>query len=313
MDDKKKIFLSVIGGVAVIFYLITNFCIPTAKENKDLFSKYRALKQEVDAFNQFSKEKLETLNKNLDQAIGAIEEKMPSADKKVRLIEYMTNVPEGANIKFVTIQQNPSRQEQGYEVSSVNITMQSSFGDLLKYLNSMVDSKILINIKDLNISSFDPKTDVLNIDIVFEGYKTNLQLPSTSSYFDKRYEPIDLIRLDRLTKSVKIENEEVYAGLGKDYSPFIDKYIDLVQDDENEQEVVVDLGDNFDINKYFLKGTTSIGKQKAALINQSILTTGQYIDDLKVVNISDYEVSLERKGKKYRLKIGADEGIKHKE
>ena len=70
MDENKKLFLAIISGLAVLFLLVSRFCLPVARDNAERMAQYRQLKAEVEALGEFGKEELDFLGSSVFMGRG---------------------------------------------------------------------------------------------------------------------------------------------------------------------------------------------------------------------------------------------------
>jgi len=300
MDERKKIFLVIIAGLAGLFLLTARFYIPLIKDNAQRAAQYKQLKIEVGAIGEVSKNELTSLEKRINTAISNLERRF-SPEGKLKLMEQLTRVPEGANIVFTDIAYKEPEKAKEYQLLPLEVNMKAPFYDLMKYLAEVEASPLMIGIDNLNIRKAEPEVKSLDIKVTFLGFRLIQEFPSISKYLEDKYKPFDKQRLEELLKPVNLTDTKSILSRLKDYNPF---YYDRFQMGRPQPETT-------QLGSLSLKGIMHLGDRKVALINDTMVREGEEINGMQVLEIQDYKVVLMQSGKKYILKMGiADEFIK---
>jgi len=299
MDDKKKLSITIIGGLAVLFFLITRFCLPVAKDNRKRSAEYKRLKLEVETLGEFSKDELDSLGSRVDTAISNLEKRLP-AQGKLKLMEQLARTPTDSNIVFTGITRRSPKELQGYQVFPVDVNVKASFYDLIKYLAGIETGPLLIGINSLSLRKVEPEARSLDVRATFWGFRVTHRPPPISKYMREKYTPIDKRRFERVFEPVKLMESKRAVLRLKDYNPFV----------YGLKERKIEYPE-LKIGALSLKGILRIGDKKVALINENVVREGERIAGMEVVEIQDYKVVLMHSGKRYILKMGvSDEFIK---
>ena len=304
MGDKNKIVFTIAGGIAMLFFLLTRFCIPISKENTQLSSEYNELKRQVDVLEDFNEDKYGLLGERMEAAVVSLDEKFPP-EGEFKLIEYLTRLPPGSKVIFEEILQDEQKEKEGYYISPVKVSMKASFYDFMNYLTAIDTGPVMIGVNSLTINRVDPGAQALAIKIEFLGFRLVYKAPAANAYLELN-EPLNLGRLEQLLEPIAEIHKQGITMKQKEYNPFLSAYTSSVQAiiEEALPEPEISGVDNLS-----LKGILHIENKKAALINDSVVMKGQAIGGMKVVEIRDYEVVLKRSDKKFILKMGVSNGI----
>ena len=298
MDEKKKLFLTIIAALAVLFFLLTRFCLPVAKDNAERLAQYKQLKTEVEVLRKFGKDGLDSLGSRIDAAISNLERRIP-AEGKLKLMEQLTRVPADANIAFTAITHKRSSEQDDYQAFPVDVSMKASFYDTIKYLAAIETGPLMIGVDSLSLRRLEPGAESLDIKVTFLGFGLAHKFPPMSRYLEERYRPFDKRQLEKLLEPTKPRGTEVAVLTLKDYNPFVYKF---KKPAEGITHPELELG----IESFSLRGIMRVGSEKVALINDTMVREGEKIGGIEVVEIQDYRVVLMRAGKRYILKMGVE-------
>lgn len=293
MDERKKFVLTIIVGLAVLFFLITRFCLPIARDNAKRRLQYKQLRQEVQTIEEFSKDELDSLESQVDTAISNLEREVPSQGE-LKLMEQLALVPMGSNIVFTKITRRGPEMQQGYQAFPVDVNMKAPFYDLIKYLAAIESGPLMIGIDSLSLRKVEPEAKSLDVKITFSGFRVAGKFPPKSKYLEERYMPLDRQRLAKLFEPVKLADSESAVASLKGRNPFV---YGLNKIDYPELKP----------DRLSLRGILRIGDEKVALINDTVVREGEKIAGMEVAEIQDYRVVLMHAGKRYILKMGVDD------
>ena len=303
MDERSKVIFTIMGGAAMLFFLVTNFCLPISRRNAKLAKEYKELRKEEEAITKFDQEELDSLLSRVDTAISGLETKFPP-EGKLKLVEQLTQTPAGSKIVFAQITHKPTLERRGYRISPVEVNMKTTFYDLIRYLSGIETNSLLIGIDNLNLRNFDPQTKTLDIQVTFLGYRLTQEFAAISKYMEDRYKPFDELRIAKLLEPVKeIPAEDAVSELWG-YNPFTSS---LDSKRPPKPSIISAKEAATEIDTLSLKGILRVGEEKTALINDSVVKEGEKIAGMEVVEIRDHRVILQRSGKKYILKMGVDD------
>lgn len=306
MSNQKKVIVTIIAGMAGLFFICTNFCMPTAKDNTKLRQQHKQLKIQAEIIGKLSEDELETLQSELKAAVSKLEEKIPSQGK-LSLVEQITRVPDGANMVFSEITHKQSIEKEGYEIFPVDINATASFYDIIKYLLDVESSSLVIAVESLNLKRLRPKDDSLNLSVTFFGFRLTHKFSTLNKYLEDKYKPLDMRRLEKILKPVeRIDSSREVTSRLKDYNPFILSSAlrakDKIDTGKGQYEII-------DTSNFFLQGVMRLGKEKVAMINDNIVKEGETIGGMEIVEIEDYSVILMKSKRKYILKMGVEDEL----
>lgn len=323
MDEKRKFSFTVLLGIAGVFLLMTRFCLPMLKDNKEYIEQYGRLVAEVEFIESFKKGELDLIEEKMENAINYFEEKIPT-EGKLKLTEQLTRASLGGNIALKAITRGDFQEMEDYQIILVNVDMKAPFEDFVKYLAAIESNSLFIDVDSLTMRRVDNKPGFLDIEVTFSGFKLTHQFQPISKYLEGEYEPLNMGRLNNLLEKVQLKDSQRELLSLKDHNPFVSIY-DLeppvaqeevlpqfaeVEEEEIPAEEEEILPDPEDILKsLLLRGILNIGEEKAALINDTIVKKGEIIADMQVVEIKDYKVILMHSDRNFTLKMGVDNEI----
>ena len=313
MDKLKKIVMVILIGVAVLFFLTTNILLPIVRDNKEQSAKYKQLKGNVEAMEKYTKERLVSSEKSLNEAIGVIGERfLPGGPgEKVQLTERFTEVPLDSKMVFSNISYRKSILSNEYEIFAVDISAQAPFHDLIVYLTQIEANKLMVGIQNIGLHNISPGSPSLGATMTFLGFRLIVKLPALSQYTEEQYQPFDESRLETLLQQpMKAERKTDTILASEDFDPFFsihDFNKRQKPDKPNPDEVMIPAGTQTPgIEGLKLKGVLRLHNTKVALINDRIVKEGEQIAGAEVMDIQDYRVVLKYEGQEYILKIGAN-------
>jgi len=306
MDDKNKLTFTIVGGIALLFFLATRFCIPISKENAKLSAEYRDLNAKVKILEDFSESQHGSLIKRINAAIISLDEKFPQ-EKELKLNEYLTRLPSNSKIVFEEILHRDQRKSEGYNILPVEVSMKASFYDFMNYLTAIYTGPVMIGVSTLTISRDDPTDQTLAIKIKFFGFSLTYKAPATSTYMELD-RPIDTAFLETLLEPLTGVSQKEIVVSEKKYNPFFTTGISRKKVDLQQAEIIPSRTIPT-IEDISLRGIIQIGDKKGALINERVVMKGDTIDGMRVIEIKDYEVVMMRSGNKFILKMGVEDGI----
>lgn len=301
MGEKRKFILTIIIGLAGLWFVITNFCLPIVRDNAKRSAQYRQLKKEVKAIEGLSKDRLDAWHRMVSGAISNLEKKF-LGEGKVRLAEQLTRLPADSNIAFTDITQKETEERKEYQVFPVDIVLRAQFHDLIKYLAAIESNPLMIGVNSMQLRKLTPEEETLDIKVTFFGFRLVRTSEPPSEYlkekyglFDEQYfkkllEPAESVRSLRVDTISELHNPFVFGSV----APRVKK-----------------TGETETLYGFSLQGTLWVGNKKAALINGTIVREGEGIGGMEVLEIHEGRVVLMRSGKTYILKMGVeDEFIK---
>jgi Tfp pilus assembly protein PilO len=300
MDEKKKFTFTVILGLAVLWLIFTNFCLPTLKDNTLRLTEYRKLREDTRIIEGLSDEKFQAWDEKISAAGTNLEKKFLE-EGKMKLAQQLTRLPANSNILFLDIKQKQAVAKQDYEVLPVDITMKAQFLDLIRYLATIESNPLLIGVESLRVSKPMPEAKDLDVKLTFSGFRLLSKSKPVSKYLEERFHPFDEAYFKSLIGPIDSRsgiNVNVISGL---YNPFLSVYDSLLG---QKKPGVIRTTDELS-----LRGTLRIEGKNAALINEMIVREGDKVDGMEVVQIGDGQVVLLRSGKRQILKMGVEDGF----
>ena len=310
MGTGKKIFMTVAFGTAIMFFLTTNVFLPTSKKNNELKSEYKQLKADVSKVEGYKISELDLYDSQLDRAITNLGKNFMPVEGRVNLTKKLTRLPNDSTMVFANITHRKPEDKERYQIVSLDIVGRAPFYDIVTYLRRVEEEELMFGIESLEMHRIKPGSELLEMKVTFSSFKVTAKIPSVTKYIEERYQPFNEGLLKNLIKSETSEYKDETFGLLNNYDPFISVY------DSQEPDVVevieeVPISDisrtRSPIEQFTLKGIMGSDGNRIAMINNSIVRTGDKIAGAEVVEIRDYEVILKYSGKKYILKIGVDD------
>jgi|GEM_PF-6126323 len=300
MDEKKKFTFTVMLGIAGLWFIFTNFCLPTLKDNTERFAEYRKLREDTRLIEGLNDEVFRGWDNKLSKASEDLEKKF-LGEGKMKLAEQLTRLPLNSEIEFVDIKQKEALRRGDYEVFPVDITVRAEFLDLIRYLSTLESSPLLVGVDGLRITKADPDSRVLDVKLTFAGFRLIVSTKPVTEYLEERFMPFDEASFTNLIQPVeprKLIKTSLISGL---YNPFLSVY-DTVVVDRGPSIIKTD-------EELSLRGTLRIAGRNVALINEALVREGDRIDGMEVVQIGDGKVVLMRSGKRQILKMGVQDGF----
>lgn len=302
MNEKQKIILTVLVGLAVLFFVFTNFCLSLMRDTSERVKEYNQLKAEVETLTGANEKNLDTMQKKLKALISQLEDKFSSREK-FKFVQQMTTSAKTLNIIFTDIDRKDPQQKDGYEEFPVDVSMTASFKDFVRYLLAIEQNPKLIGIRSLSLRKSQRKSPILDIKATFSGFNLLRKPTPVEANQENRYAPIDNKRLDKLLEPlVSRDNQDVILQLA-DADPFTSEY-DLKKPVPTIQTGSPAADPSMVINGLFLEGIIQVHNQKAALINDAIVKEKEMISGAEVVSIQDDKVILRYLDKDYTLTVG---------
>lgn len=311
MSEKKKIIMTILGGLALLFFIFSNFCRPLITDNAQCIQEYKKLKTEVKTLVGVDKQTLSFTENKLKTSISQLEEKfVPKGASK--FVQQLTSSAKGLDIIFSDITRKDPQDKDGYAEFPIDVEMKTSFSEFSRYLLALEKNSLMIGIGSLRFRKYQPQSSILNIKITFSGFKLSLTPVPITEYMEEKYNPIDNERLNALFEPLStLDNQGVVSRL-VGYDPFFSAY-DLKEPEADghhfkvEQEAA--LGEKSIIDTLSLQGILYVQKEKAAMINDVVVKEGDTIEGAKVVAIQDYKVILKYLGKEYILTMGVGDAF----
>ncbi|MFH1622236.1 MAG: type 4a pilus biogenesis protein PilO [Candidatus Omnitrophota bacterium] len=306
MDEKKKIIVTILGGLALLFFVFTNFCRPLISNIATYAKEYKELKAEVKILDEISEDGLASMENKLGTVLSKLEEYLPSKGE-LRFVQHLTSSAEGLDVIFSDIAQRGSQPKGEYEELPVNILMKASFDDFLRYLLAVEQNPLFIGISSLNIRKTLLQSPILDFRITFVGFNLSLTLPPMMKYMEEKYKPIDTAQVDALSNPLpEIDIQEVFSRLGHK-NIFVTAY-DFRKPEPKDLDTAIAAPDSI-ADSFSLRGILDAEGKKAVLINGKIVREGEVVDGAQVVAIKDYKVIVRYLGRDYILKIGVDDAF----
>lgn len=300
MDEKKKFTFTVILGLAALWFIFTNFCLPTLKDNTLRLAEYRKLKEDARIIEGLRDQHFKDWDEKLSESSANLEKKF-LGEGKIKLAEELTRLPNDSNIVFLDIKQKAAQAKQNYEMFPVDVTVRAEFLDLLRYLAAIDSSPLLIGVHNLRVDKTNQDAKGLDVRLTFVGFRLMHKSKPASFYLEERFKLFDEQHFKNLigpvTHRQKI-NTDIISGL---YNPFVSVY-----DSAAGQNRTMVSSANEGLS---LRGTLRIAGKNAALINDAIVREGDRIDGMEVVQIRDGLVILMRSGRRQILKMGVEDGF----
>ena len=300
MDEKKKFTFTVMLGIAGLWFIFTNFCLPTLKDNTERLAEYRKLREDTRLIEGLNDEVFRDWDNKLSKASEDLEKKF-LGEGKMKLAEQLTRLPLNSEIEFVDIKQKEALRRGDYEVFPVDITVRAEFLDLIRYLSTLESNPLLVGVDGLRISKAGPDSRVLDVKLTFAGFRLIVTTKPVTEYLEERFMPFDEASFTNLIQPVeprKLIKTSLISGL---YNPFLSVY-DTVVVDRGPSIIKTD-------EELSLRGTLRIAGRNVALINEALVREGDRIDGMEVVQIGDGKVVLMRSGKRQILKMGVQDGF----
>jgi Tfp pilus assembly protein PilO len=299
MEEKKKFSFTVILGLAGLWFVFTNFCLPTLKDNTKRLAEYRKLREETKLIEGLSDEKFQDWEEKLSLASGNLEKNFVG-EGEMQLAEQLTRLPADSNIAFLDIKQKEAEAREDYEVFPVDITMKAQFLDLVRYLATIESSTLLVGVDSLRVSKAAPEAKDLDVSLTFVGFRLMNKSKPISAYLEERFTLFDEWHFKDLIEPIGVRSNININAISGLYNPFLSVYDSLKGQKKGATKVDQELS---------LRGTLRIAGKNAALINDIIVREGEKIDGMEVVQIGDGRVVLMRSGKRQILKMGVEDGF----
>lgn len=182
--NKLPIFLVSID-ILLILLLIISF-----KKTIDAASQYNALKRKTDELRE-AKEIVTSFNEDKLKQEGNKIKKIPVGENvPLDAMKEVLNIAQGAGIKDINIyqlQEGLSKSISGLEIKelSFNVKINCEFNPLLKFLEKIKDSAVLITINRIIVSREDKKLPNLASEISLVAYTSIVKKkgsPNRSDY-----------------------------------------------------------------------------------------------------------------------------------
>ena len=186
MDEKKQFTLTVILGIAVLWFIFTNFCLPTLKDNTLRLAEYRKLKEDARIIESLKEQHFQDWDERLSMSSANLEKRFLGGGK-IKLAEELTRLPENSNIIFLDIKQKEAQPRQDYEIFPVDISMRTQFLDLIRYLAAIESSPLLIGVQNLRIGKSIQDEKDLDVKLTFAGFRLIHKSKPVSSYLEERF------------------------------------------------------------------------------------------------------------------------------
>jgi hypothetical protein len=307
MDEKRQLLISVFGSLALLFFLITRFFMPIAKDNAERLSTYKKLKLELKAVKAASKGELDSFERRADAAISDLEKKFLTSGK-AEFIKQLTRVPGDSNIIFTNIAHREPYVSDRFRAYSVDITMRAPFYDLIKYLAKLEEGPSMIVVDSLNLTKVDAQAQSLDIKVTFLAFQLTYAVPPIEEYAREEYKILNKFALEKLLEPVNLPDSKGAVLRLKGYNPFVLGSSEGVL----AKKTIPSDGERTEVSNLSLEGIVRIGDEKAAMINGSAVKKGEHISDMEVIDIEQDRVVLRRLDREYILKMGVDDGILQK-
>jgi hypothetical protein len=300
MDEKKKFTFTVIFSFAGLWFIFTNFCIPTLKDNTVRLAEYRKLRENTRAIEGLSDEKFQAWEEKLIVASGNLEKNF-LVEGKMKLAEQLTRLPADSNIAFLDIKQKEQEVKEGYEVFPVDIVLKASFLDLVRNLATIEVNSLLVGVDNLRVSKSAPDAKDLDIRLTFVGFRLIPKSKSVSAYLEERFTSLDEGYFKNLIEPIVSRQGINFNSISGLYNPFLSVYDSAM----GQKKTTITRG----AQEHSLRGTLRIEGKNVALINEAVVREGDEIDGMEVVQIGDGKVVLMRSGKRQILKMGVEDGF----
>lgn len=310
MNDVKKIVVMILVGVVVLFFLATNILLPIVRDNKQQSAQYEQLKREVGAIEKYTKQRLDSSEMSLKEAIATMEKSF-LPEGKVQLTEQFTEVSSDSKLVFSNISYRKSILSKEYEIFVVDISAQAPFHDVVAYLAQIEAKELMVGIQSLSLHNISPGSPSLEVGITLLGFRLLDKAPASSQYIEGQYQPFDESRFETLMQQPIDERHKVDTAVAlENFDPFFSTY-DLNKikqpDKPTVDDVLISAGTSTSgIEDLKLKGILRLHNTKVALINDRIVKEGEQIAGAVVVAIEDYRVVLKYAEQEYILKMGVD-------
>lgn len=300
MDEKKKTIFTVFLGLAWMWLIFSNFCLPSLKDNVTRLAEYRRLREETKLIEGLSDEKFQIWDERLSKASATLAEKF-LGEGKMKLAEELTSLPIDTNIVFSDIKQKETETREDCEVFPLDFTLKAQFPDLVKYLATLETSTLLVGIESLRVTKPTPDAKDLDVWLTFVGFRLIPKSKPVNEYLAGKFTPFDESNFKNLIGPVSSRPGININSVSALYNPFLSVY-----DPAAAQKKTVTTKA---VRELALRGTLRIAGKNAALINEAVVREGDKIDGMEVVQIGDGKVVLLRSGKRYILKMGVGDGF----
>jgi hypothetical protein len=300
MEEKKKFTFTVFLGLAGLWFIFTNFCLSTLKDNTERLAEYRKLREDTRLIEGLSDEEFRAWDERLSTASVDLEKKF-LGEGKMKLAEQLTRLPADSNIVFLDIKQKEAQTRGDYEVFPVDITVKAQFLDLVRYLAAIESSPLLVGVDGLRMTKVAPDARDLDVRLTFVGFRLISHHKSVSAYLEERFTPFDEGHFKNLIEPIGSRPAVKINAISGLYNPFLSVYDTAMA----QKKPGITRG----TQELFLRGTLRIAGKNAALINEVIVREGDRINGMEVVQIGDGKVVLMRSGKRQILKMGVEDGF----
>ncbi len=300
MDEKKKFTLTVVFSFAGLWFIFTNFCLPTLKDNTVRLAEYRKLREDTKIIEGLSDEKFQTWEEKLSMASGNLEKNF-LGEGKMRLAEQLTRLPADSNIVFLDIKQKEAEAKEGYELFPIDVVLKAPFPDFLRYLATIETDPLLVGVDNLRVSK--PASDAKDLDVrlTFVGFRLIPKSKSVNKYLEERFTSFDEVHFKNLIGPIASRQSINLNSISGIYNPFLSVYDSAM----GQRKTAISKGPQ----EHSLRGTLRIEGKNVALINEAIVREGDELDGMKVVQIGDGKVVLMRSDKRVILKMGVEDGF----
>lgn len=301
MDEKKKFTFTIIFGLAILWLIFSNFCLPTLKDNTKRLAEYKKLKEDTKLIEGLSEDKFKAWNETLSAANSNLDKKF-LVEGKIKLAEQLTRSPAGSGIIFLDIKQKDAEVRGEYEVFPVDVVMKAKFLDFIRYLAIIESNPLLIGIENLRVNKVSPEANDLDVRVTFVGFHLIPKLQPVSAYLEERFQSFDEGNFKNLAGPIASREGININSISGLYNPFLSVY-----DASQGQKKVATTRTDQELS---LRGTLRIAGKRVALINDDIVREGQQIGGAEVVQIGDGVVVLIRPGgQRDIIKMGVKDGF----